>query len=81
MSTDKNDEMMSPAEEKAFDVFLVAIDIYMETLPQAEAEAFEQWLDEHMNDDEMLAHLLQTHPAFGEIFAKEIEKFNAAPGI
>ena len=35
-------------------------------------------LDEHGEDEEMLAHLLQNYPKFGEIFADEIEKFGAS---
>ncbi|MFM2424028.1 MAG: hypothetical protein RLZZ70_417, partial [Candidatus Parcubacteria bacterium] len=74
MNTIKLEDTMSPEEERAFDVFLLAVDKYLETVSGENAEAFESWLDEHMNDEDMLAHLLQTYPAFGEIFAEEIEK-------
>ncbi|MCU0678199.1 MAG: hypothetical protein MUF19_01270 [Candidatus Pacebacteria bacterium] len=70
-------DTMSPDEEQAFAVFVNAVERYESTLDVAAAEAFEKWLDEHTDDEELLAHLLQTFPQFGEIFADEIEKFGA----
>lgn len=69
---------MSPAEEQAFTVFLSATERYLDSVDAEAGRKFESWLDEHAEDEEMLAHLLQSCPKFGDIFADEIEKTGAA---
>ncbi len=70
-----NPDVMSSDEEQAFAVFVNAVERYVATLDTDAAAAFEASLDEHTDDEELLAHLLQTYPQFGEVFADEIEKF------
>ncbi len=78
MDATQSTDLMSPNEAQAFDVFVAAVERYVGVLDAAAAEAFETWLDEHAEDEELLAHLLQTYPQFGEIFAEEVEKFGTA---
>jgi succinate dehydrogenase flavin-adding protein (antitoxin of CptAB toxin-antitoxin module) len=66
--------MMNSNEEKAFAVFVASIDKYLETLDEKSKDDFETWLEEHADDEELLAHLLQNHPQFGDIFTEAIEK-------
>lgn len=77
MDTLQSADLMSPTEAQAFDVFVASVERYVGVLDAAAAETFEAWLDEHAEDEELLAHLLQTYPQFGEIFAEEVEKFGA----
>jgi hypothetical protein len=77
MDTTHTSDNMTPDEEQAFTVFVNAVERYSALLDPTSATAFEAWLDEHTHDEELLAHLLQTYPQFGEIFADEIEKFSA----
>lgn len=78
MDSTQPTDLMSPTEAQAFDVFVAAVERYVAALDAATSEAFEVWLDEHAEDEELLAHLLQTYPQFGEIFAEEVEKFGVA---
>lgn len=65
-------------EEQAFTVFSSAVLRYLDSVDDAVGQQFEAWLDEHAEDEEMLPHLLQTYPKFGDIFADEIEKSGSA---
>jgi hypothetical protein len=81
MSTDT----MNPEEEQAFAVFIAAVDRYIASVDEATAEAFEVWLDEHAEAEDLLSQLLQNYPKFGELFAEEVEKLGthtapATPG-
>jgi hypothetical protein len=69
-----HDDVMSQDEERAFTIFMTAVERYLGTINEEEQVAFEKWLDDHVDDEEMLAHILQTYPKFGDIFAEEIEK-------
>jgi myo-inositol catabolism protein IolC len=74
-----HDDVMSGDEERAFTIFMTAVERYLATIDEDDQAAFEKWLDEHVDDEEMLAHILQTYPKFGDIFAEEIEKTAVAP--
>ncbi|MFM2340185.1 MAG: hypothetical protein RLZZ360_821 [Candidatus Parcubacteria bacterium] len=67
---------MNPEEERAFAIFMAAIERYVASIDDAAGEQFETWLDEHVEAEDLLPQLLQTYPQFGEIFADEIEKLN-----
>ncbi|MBP9717307.1 MAG: hypothetical protein KBD44_01180 [Candidatus Pacebacteria bacterium] len=73
MPTDK----INPEEEQAFAVFIMAIERYVESIDEAAGEAFEKWLDEHAEAEDLMPQLLQLYPKFGKIFADEVEKFGA----
>jgi hypothetical protein len=81
MDTTPTSDVMSPDEEQAFAVFVNAVERYVAMLDTTAAAAFETWLDEHAEDEELLAHLLQTYPQFGEVFADEIEKVGGAKEV
>ncbi len=65
---------MSKEEEQAFTVFVTAVERYLDSVDEVTGKVFEDWLDAHAEDEDLLAHLLQTYPKFGDIFADEIEK-------
>lgn len=56
-------------------LFTVALQNFVETMSPTERSSFESWIDEHNEDEDIFAHLLQKYPRFGDIFTDEIEKF------
>ncbi len=72
--TNTENEVMSKEESLAFEVFVAAVERYLDSVDEASGQEFELWLDTHAEDEEMLPHLLQTYPKFGDIFTEEIEK-------
>ena len=60
------------------DIMTVAVSKFLETQGEWEQTAFENWITEHEQDDDMLAHLVTLYPVFGTILMEEIMSFSSA---
>lgn len=68
-------------EEQGLALFMTAVERFVEKLSDDERSSFDAWLDEHIDDEDVFAHLIQTYPKFGECFTEEIEKLAEASPV
>jgi hypothetical protein len=68
-------------EEQGLALFITAVERFVEMLSDDEKNTFDAWLETHIDDEEIFAHLLQVYPKFGDCFTEEIEKLAAVPVV